>query len=51
MIEYYIVLSKEDAAKIAAKSDAAGVVCDLEYLQGEVKEMIGSWDDELPCWL
>jgi len=51
MIEYCIVLSKEQAAKVAAKSDSADVVCDLEYLQGKVEEMIDSWGEELPCWL
>ena len=51
MIEYCIVLSDECAAKVAARSDDADVVCDLEYLQGEVEILIDSWDEELPSWL
>jgi len=42
MIEYIITLSKEDAAKLAAKADLAGVICDLEYLQERVIEFINN---------
>ena len=51
MIEYCIVLSKERAAKVSARSDGDDIVCDLEYLQAEVEILIDSWGEELPSWL
>lgn len=51
--EYCIIMSKEDADIVDARSDAAGVTCDLEYLNDKVVEMIRSWGDEVdtPSWL
>ena len=40
MIEYLVILSKEDAAKLAAKADEAGVVDDLEYLHDKIQEWL-----------
>ena len=40
MIEYIVALSKQDAAKLASKADAAGVTCDLEYLQNKIAEWL-----------
>lgn len=44
MIEYCLTFSKEEAAKIAAKADEAGVIDDLEYLESKVREWINTDD-------
>ena len=40
MIEYCLVLDKENAAKLAERADKAGFNCDLEYLQEKVIEWL-----------
>lgn len=51
MTSYELILSPERADKVAARSDAAGYIDDLRYLNDLVEEMIDSWDEELPSWL
>lgn len=51
-VEYCVVLSEEQAALVAFKADINDVICDLEYLENEVKELIDSWGDKVPpCFL
>ena len=40
MVTYEVTLSQENADKLAAKADAAGIVCDLEYLEARIVEWL-----------
>ena len=46
MIEYHLEFSDEDAAKLAAKADEAGVVCDLDYLEMVILDFLYKDDSE-----
>ena len=40
MIEYIVVLTKEDAAILADRADKAGIVDDLEFLENKIREWL-----------